>query len=193
MMLALVPPVAAWGQAPPTVVTEKVVTEKKVEAPEAYRIGAEDVLDIAVWNNASISRTTPVRPDGKISLPLLNDVQAAGLTPKELGEAIASRLAEYTPNPEVSVIVREVNHFKVSVLGEVKKPGRYEFRSQATLLEALAVAGGFSDFAARARIVILRNNGNGTQRIPINYNKIVSADAAPGNPYLQPGDVIVVP
>jgi polysaccharide export outer membrane protein len=92
------------------------------------------------------------------------------------------------------VIVREVNHFKVSVLGEVRKPGRYEFRSQATVLDALAVAGGLSDFAARSRIVILRQNGRGgAERIPVNYNKLVTADTPPSNPYLKPGDIILVP
>jgi polysaccharide biosynthesis/export protein len=188
LVLSLVPG-TAWAQVP-------AASPKDLKAEERvdYRIGPEDLLDIAVWNNASISRTTPVRPDGKISLPLLNDVQAAGLTPTQLSEGIAKKLAEYMPNPEVSVIVREVNHFKVSVLGEVKKPGRYDFRSQATVLDALAVAGGLSDFASRSRIVILRNNSSGTQqRIPVNYNKIVSADAPPGNLYLQPGDIILVP
>src|SRR3989441_1216166 len=104
-----------------------------------YRIGPEDLLDIAVWNNASISRTVPVRPDGKISLPLLNDVQAAGLTPIQLREILIKKLAEYTPTPEVSVIIREVHSFKVSVIGEVKRPGRHELKSRATVLDALAM------------------------------------------------------
>jgi polysaccharide export outer membrane protein len=158
-----------------------------------YKIGPEDVLDVAVWNNPAISRTTPVRPDGMISLPLLNDMQAAGLTPMQLRDQIAKKLAEYLPNPEVSVIVREVNHFKISVLGEVKKPGRYDFKSQATVLDAIAVAGGLSDFAARSKIVILRNDGSGTKRIPVNYNKIVSASAEQDDVKLQPGDIVMVP
>ena len=158
-----------------------------------YQIGPEDVLDIAVWNNPAISRTTPVRPDGMISLPLLNDVQAAGLTPMQLRDSIAKRLTEYLPNPEVSVIVREVNHFKVSVLGEVRKPGRYDFRGHASVLDAIAMAGGLSDFAARSRIVVLRNNGNGQERIPVNYNKIVSASATQNDVPLRPGDIVFVP
>lgn len=201
VVLSLVVPGLAWGQAPaaprdatPAMSAPDTRADGNAEVKPGYRIGPEDLLDIAVWNNTSISRTTPVRPDGKISLPLLNDVQAAGLTPTQLAESISARLAEYTPNPEVSVIVREVNHFKVSVLGEVKKPGRYDFRSQATVLDALAVAGGLSDFAARSKIVVLRNNGSGgTQRIPVNYNKIVTAETPPGNLYLQPGDIILVP
>src|SRR2546422_1170538 len=104
-----------------------------------YRIGPEDVLDISVWNNVAISRTVPVRPDGKISLPLLNDVQAAGLTAMQLRDLLNKKLAEYIPTSEVSVIVREVHSFKVSVIGEVKRPGRHELKSRATVLDALAM------------------------------------------------------
>jgi polysaccharide export outer membrane protein len=158
-----------------------------------YRIGPEDVLDIAVWNNAAISRTTPVRPDGKISLPLLNDVQAAGLTPMQLRDVLNKKLAEYMPSPEVSVIVREVHSFKVSVIGEVKRPGRHELRSRATVLDVLALAEGLGEFAARGRIVILRPEGNTLKRIPFNYNKVVSPNGEMENFLLQPGDIIVVP
>jgi polysaccharide export outer membrane protein len=158
-----------------------------------YRIGPEDVLDIAVWNNAAISRTVPVRPDGKISLPLLNDVQAAGLTSMQLRDVLIKKLAEYMPTPEVSVIVREVHSFKVSVLGEVKKPGRHELKSRATVLDALAMAEGLGEFAARGRIVILRPEGNTLKRILFNYNKVVSANGELENFLLLPGDIIVVP
>ena len=158
-----------------------------------YRIGPEDVLDIAVWNNASLSRTVPVRPDGKISLPLLNDVQAAGLTPMQLRDVLIKKLAEYIPAPEVSVIVREVHSIKVSVIGEVKKPGRHELKSRATVLDALAMAEGLGEFAARGRIIILRPDGNTLKRIPFNYNKVVSTDGELENFMLQPGDIIVVP
>jgi len=158
-----------------------------------YRIGPEDVLDIAVWNNTAISRTVPVRPDGMISLPLLNDVQAAGLTPMQLRDVLIKKLAEYTPTPEVSVIIREVHSFKISVIGEVKRPGRHELKSRATVLDALALAEGLSEFAARGRIVILRPDGNTFKRIPFNYNKVVSSDGELGNFQLQPGDIVVVP
>jgi len=158
-----------------------------------YRIGPEDLLDISVWNNPPLNRTAPVRPDGMISLPLLNDVHAAGLTPMQLRDQITKRLNEYMPYPEVSVIVREVNRFKVSVLGEVRKPGRFDFKSKATVLDAIALAGGLSDYAARSRIVIIRQQDNGaTKRIPVNYNKIVSA-SSDDDFFLQPGDVVVVP
>jgi polysaccharide export outer membrane protein len=155
---------------------------------EKYRIGAEDVLQVAVWKNEAMSRTVPVRPDGMISLPLINEVKAAGLTPTELREVLLGKLAEYMPTPEVAVIVTEVRSYKVSVMGEVRKPAQYELKSWTTVLDALAMAGGFTDGAARNRIVILRRGG---QRIPFNYNKIVSGDEQ--SVYLHPGDVVLVP
>src|SRR5213594_5060457 len=148
----------------------------KVQESIDYRIGPEDVLDIAVWHNEAISRAVPVRPDGKISLPLLNEVQAAGLTPLQLRDVLVKRLADYMPSPEVSVIVREVHSFKVSVIGEIKTPGRYELKSRATVLDVLAQAGPFSDFATRGRIFVLRLNGTTMKRIPFNYNKVIAAD-----------------
>lgn len=158
-----------------------------------YRIGPEDVLEIAVWNNTAISRTVPVRADGKISLPILNDVHAAGLTPMELQGVLAKMLVTYIPTPEVSVIVREVRSFKVSVLGEVRTPGRFELRTRATVLDLIAMAGGFNEFAARGRIVILRLDGTAVKRLPFNYNKTVSGGAEQENLFVQPGDTIVVP
>jgi polysaccharide biosynthesis/export protein len=183
-------PVVAWGQ---SASAATAVKDGKADERSEYRIGPEDVLDVSVWNNTSLSRTTPVRPDGKISLPLLNDVMAAGLTPMQLRDIVVKKLGEYMPNPEVSVIVREVNHFKVSVLGEVKKPGRYDFKSPPTVLDAIALAGGLSDFAARSRIVILRNDSAGSKRIPVNYNKIVAAGSEQENFVLAPGDIVLVP
>ena len=158
-----------------------------------YKIGPEDVLDIAVWNNTAISRTVPVRPDGKISLPLLNDVQAAGLTPMQLRDVLTKKLVEYVPAPEVSVIVREVRSFNVSVIGEIRAPGRYELKSRTTVLDVLARAGPFSDFASRARIFVLRTNGTTMKRIPFNYNKVIAADGEAENFLVQPGDIVVVP
>ena len=156
-----------------------------------YKIGIDDVLDIAVWNNTTVSRTVPVRPDGRISLPLLNEVQAAGLTPSQLRASLMSKLVEYMPTPEVSVIVREVHSNKISVLGEVRKAGRYEISQRATVLDAVALAGGFNDFARRTKLVIMRQEGTGTKRIPINYNRIVAEED--DNVILQPGDIVVVP
>ncbi|TMK97003.1 MAG: hypothetical protein E6G40_09215 [Actinobacteria bacterium] len=160
---------------------------------DAYRIGPEDTLQIVVWKNEAMSRTVPVRPDGMISLPLLNDVQAAGLTPMELRDVLMKKLTEYMPVPEVSVILTDVRSFKVSVIGEVKTPGRYELKSQATVLDLLAQAGGFNEFAARNRIVILRPEGKTMKRIPFNYNKVISAGGESENFYLRPRDIVLVP
>jgi polysaccharide export outer membrane protein len=156
-----------------------------------YKIGPEDVLDISVWKNEELSRTVPVRPDGKVSLPLVNDIQAAGLTPSRLREELTRRLSEYVPSPEVAVIVREVHSAKVSVVGAVRSPGRYEVRSPATVLELIALAQGFTDFAARDRIVVLRQNGT-PQRITFNYRKITDGTDQ-DNFFVQAGDIIVVP
>jgi polysaccharide export outer membrane protein len=162
----------------------------RVVAPDAYRIGPEDMLLISVWKNETMTRTVPVRPDGKISLPLLNDVQAAGLTALELREVLTQKLAEYLPSPEVSVIVSDVRSFKVSIIGEVTRPGRFELKSWTTVLDVLALAGGFTQFAARSRMVILRPDGGTMKRIPFNYNKLPGDQE---NFYLRSGDIVLVP
>jgi polysaccharide biosynthesis/export protein len=174
----------AGAQAPPAGAVNRT------EAPDAYRIGPEDVLQISVWKNDAMSRAVPVRPDGKISLPLLNDVQAAGLTALELREFLTKELAGYMPNPEVSVIVTDVRSFKVSVMGEVAKPGRFELKSWTTVLDVLAMAGGFTQFASRSRILILHPEGKGMKKIPFNYNKIGGDQE---NFYLHNGDIVMVP
>jgi polysaccharide export outer membrane protein len=168
--------------------------ESRIVADERdYKIGPEDVLDISVWKSPELSRTVPVRPDGKVSLPLINDIQAAGLTPSVLRQELAERLAEFVPSPEVAVIVREVHSGKVSVIGSVRNPGRYELKSPATVLELIALAQGFTDFANRDRIVIIRRNATGNpQRIPFNYRKVADGNDQ-DNFFVQPGDIIVVP
>jgi len=168
-----------------------------VEADAQYIIGPEDVLDVAVWSNPDVSRTVPVRPDGMISLPLLNDVRASGLSPMQLRGWLTTALEKYMPSPLVSVIVREVHSFKVSVIGEVKTPGRYELRSRTTVLDVLAMAGGLSQYASRARITILRREGDQVREVPYDFEKITAKAgpraAAQQNFCVQPGDIIVVP
>jgi polysaccharide biosynthesis/export protein len=164
-----------------------------VEPPaDAFRIGPEDVLDVQVWKNPELSRVVPVRPDGMISLPLVNDIRASGLTPIELRQQVTQRLAEFIPSPEVSVIVREVHSVKVAVLGAVRMPGHYEVNSTATVLELIARAQGLTEFADRGRIVVLRQNGKATKRIPFNYRKVAEGSEQ-DNFVVQPGDIIVVP
>jgi polysaccharide export outer membrane protein len=164
-----------------------------VDMSKEYLIGPEDVLDITVWKNCpDLCRTVPVRPDGKMSLPLVNDVQAAGLTPMALRQHLTQQLSEYLPSPEVSVIVREVHNFKVAVVGSVKMPGDYEIKSQATVLELLARAQGLTEFANRDKIVVLRQNGTKTERIPFNYRKVAEGNDQ-DNFDVRAGDIIVVP
>jgi polysaccharide export outer membrane protein len=163
------------------------------QEPGEYRIGPEDQLDIAVWKNIELTRTVPVRPDGKISLPLVNDIQAAGLTPLELRDALVRRLEEYIPSPQVSVVVAAVHSFKVSVLGEVNYAGRHELRSGATVLDALAMSGGLKEYASPSRIVVLRSEGRETRRLPFNYKHAMAEGGESENFFLRPGDIIVVP
>jgi polysaccharide biosynthesis/export protein len=179
------PPVAAGAASAPSGSDQR--------ATEPYRIGAEDILYISVWKNEAMSRTVPVRPDGMVSLPLVNDIQAAGLTPMELRDLLTKKLGEYIPKPEISVILTDVHSFKVSVIGEVTKPARYELKGRTTVLDVLALAGGFTQFAARQRIVVLRTSGKTVTRIPFNYNKVVAVSADQENFDVQAGDIVLVP
>jgi len=165
----------------------------EVSVPAGYRIGSEDILQISVFSNEALSRTVPVRPDGMISLPLLNDVRAAGLTPMELRDVLMKKLVEFVPSPEVAVIVTEVRSFMISVIGQVSKPGRYDLRSSATIVDALAMAGGFKEFAARSKIVVIRSEGGGSKRIPFDYDKMNAPKGAQENFALRPGDIVMVP
>lgn len=161
-------------------------------APD-YVIGPEDLLLVSVWKNETLSRQLPVRPDGKISMPLLHDIDAAGLTPLQLRDKISKALAEYMPNPEVSVTVLEVRSYRVSVLGEVQRPGVLQLKAPTTVLEALAMAGGFRDFASPSKIIIFRKDEKGeTRRLRFNYNRAVGS-AGEENLTLRSGDVVVVP
>ena len=163
----------------------------------AYVIGPDDVLDVAVWGNQEITRTVPVRPDGRISLPLLNDIQAAGLTPMQLGDAVSRALRPYIAEPSVAVLVREIRSVKVTVIGNVRTPGRFELKDRATVLDVLAMAGGLNEYAAAGRIAVLRQNASGPRHIPFRYDKLTGKHAAAGraadNFCVKPGDVILVP
>ncbi|PYR68300.1 MAG: hypothetical protein DMF87_19625 [Acidobacteria bacterium] len=184
---------AAPAPAPVPKAPPVVRSSSAVDMSKEYLIGPEDVLDITVWKNCpDLCRTVPVRPDGKLSLPLVNDVQASGLTPMDLRQHLTDQLSEYLPSPEVSVIVREVHNFKVAVVGSVKMPGDYEIKSQATVLELIARAQGLTEFANRDKIVVLRQNGTKTERIKFNYRKVAEGDDQ-DNFFVRAGDVIVVP
>lgn len=158
-----------------------------------YRIGPGDVLDIVIWKDSTMSRTVVVRPDGMISLPLLNDVRAEGMTPMALRGVLMQKLSDYIPAPEAAVIVREIHSFKVSVMGEVRTPGRYELDERATVLDAIAHAGGLTEFASGGRVEILRAGEGALQRIRVKLRKAVAGKIAMERLLLQPGDTIVVP
>lgn len=158
-----------------------------------YKIGPQDLLRIDVWKEAEISRTAPVRPDGKISLPLLNDIQAAGLTPMQLSTVIAEGLKKYVQNPQVTVSVAEINSRRVYVTGEVTKPGAFPLLPDMTVLQALSGSGGFTQFAKLKGIYVLRMENGKQVKHPFNYKDVVSGKAAEQNILLQPGDVVVVP
>ena len=160
-----------------------------------YIIGPEDVLDITVWKNADLSKTVQVRPDGRISLPLIGDVAAVSRTSAELTEEISTRLKAYMENPTVSIVVKEVNSYAIFVLGEVVKPGRYPLKSKTTLLQAVTLASGFTPVASRNKIVIFRfaKDGEPLMKIKASYDDIVLRDGTNQNIELKPGDTIVVP
>jgi polysaccharide biosynthesis/export protein len=164
------------------------VPVSQVDAP--YRIGREDVLDVAVWRDADLSRTLPVRPDGFISLPMVGELKADGRTPGELEKEIREKLKPFVVEPKVTVIVREVNSSRVFVTGEVSHPGAYPLRGKVSLVQAIALAGGFSDFASSNGIVVIRG---GKDNIPVRYADLVTDRKDRVEFYLQPGDTVVVP
>src|SRR3984885_11771675 len=161
---------------------------------ETYVIGDDDVLAINVWKEPEVSRTVPVRSDGKISVPLAGEVQASGETPRQLEKELATKLQSFISEPEVTVIVTEVKSQKFNILGMVTKPGSYPLTNSSTVLDAIATAGGFRDFAKQKSVYILPQNPDGGQsRLPFNYKDVIKGKNSAQNIKLQPRDTIVVP
>ena len=159
----------------------------------AYVIGPQDVLDINVWKEPEMTRTVPVRPDGKISLPLINDVQAAGSTPQQLASAVSDKLRKFLTEPQVTVIVTAINSQRVYVVGEVLRAGAFPLLPGMTVLQVLANAGGFTTFANEKKIHVMRVvNGKHTE-VPFNYREVLKGDNPDQNIKLEPGDTVVVP
>jgi len=159
---------------------------------DSYVIGNGDVLAINVWKDADLSRTIPVRSDGKISLPLMGEVQAAGRTPLQLEHDITEKLRSYITSPEVAVMVEQVNSKKFSILGQVVRPGSYTLAVATMITDAIATAGGFRDFAKQKHVYVLRQNADGSQsRIDFNYKDFLKGNAK--NIKLQPNDTVIVP
>ncbi len=161
--------------------------------PEPYVIGVTDVLDIRVWKNPELSTSAVVRTDGKISVPLIDDVHAEGLTPEELKEVIIEALAEYVSAPDVTVIVSQMNHRTVSVVGAVGKNSQISLQRHTRVLDAIAQVGGFSVWAKTRRVRILRPTQNGIAEYRFNYRAFLAGKAPESNMLLEPGDTIVVP
>src|SRR6202041_2990837 len=169
------------------------VAQKTATADPNYVIGGQDVLDVSVWKEPEVSRVVPVRPDGKISLPLLNDVQAAGLTPGALAQQITESLKKYVTNPQVTVIVTTINSQRVYLLGEVSRPGAFPMIPGMTVLQAISSGGGFTQYARTNKVYVLRNENGKQVKYPFNYKEVINAKKPEQDIPLKAGDTIVVP
>lgn len=169
------------------------VSKPGIETPADYVIGADDVLAIVFWELPNHGGDVVVRPDGKITLPLLNDVQASGLTPEQLREVIVAESAKFIREPTVSVVVKQINSRRVYVTGRIAKPGTYSLTTPTTVLQMLALAGGVSDFAKKERIVVMRTENGRTVNHKFNYKDVIQGKKLEQNIQLKPGDTVIVP
>jgi polysaccharide export outer membrane protein len=199
MALAQDPPAQAdAAPAPASPASEKVASVKQTSVVPAsqggpeYVIGPEDVLHVAVWKESDLTATLPVRPDGKISLPLLNDVQAAGMTPEQLSESLTVKLKKYIADPRVTVVVTAINSKRIYVNGEVLHAGPMPMSPNMTVLQALSSAG-LNQFAKIKGIYVLRTENGKQEKLPVNYRKLLKGEQIEQNYLLQTGDTIVVP
>jgi polysaccharide export outer membrane protein len=169
----------------------KKVADDVVIDNDKYVIGPEDVLDIFVWKEESLTKTVPVRIDGNISLPLVDDVQASGLTPLQLKEELTEKLRGFVDNPTVTVTVKEANSYRVFISGEVKQPGIVHIRSEVTLVNLIIMVGGFTEWANKRKILIITKENGKEKRITANYNKIIDGDIP--DIVIKPGDTVIIP
>jgi polysaccharide export outer membrane protein len=210
LVLGLLISAAAWAQSAPVSGQQSPVAgadqaDKKAgenhpagapaaHSDDTYVIGANDVLAISVWKEPDVSRSVPVRSDGKISLPLVGELQAGGQTPRQLEQEIAKRLQNFISEPEVTVIVTESKSQKINILGMVARPGTYLLTGATTILDAVAMAGGFKDFAKQKSMYVLRQAPDGAQkRLPFNYKDVIKGKNPEQNIRLLPGDTVVIP
>jgi polysaccharide export outer membrane protein len=162
--------------------------------PDSYVIGAEDVITVYVWKEPDMSKSVPVRPDGMISLPLIGEIKAAGNTPVQLQDVLAEAMKKIISDPQVTVIVEKIGSLNFNIVGQVNHPGYFPLTRRMTVLDAIAMAGGFRDFAKTKKVYVLRTAANGTQeRLPFNYNQVIKGQNQQQNIELQPRDTIVVP
>jgi polysaccharide biosynthesis/export protein len=195
VLLVTICPIRAHGR--PAQGQAAVAGTEPVQKPVAqdpnYVIGPQDVLDISVWKENELTRTVPVRPDGKISMPLLNDVRAAGLTPNQLAAQITTSLKRFVTDPQVTVIVTQINSQRVYILGEVLRTGAYPLLPEMTILQALSSAGGFTPFANRKKIYMFRVENGKQVKYPFDYKAVIDGKRTEENVVLKAGDTIVVP
>lgn len=189
-ILTAAPPLAAQPAAGPEARRTAGTAPASATLPD-YRLVTGDKLRIEIYKEPQLSQSLQVRPDGRITLPLIGDIVAAGQTPSALRDAIGKAYQEYINNPVVTVIVVEAQTPTISVMGEVNEPGVQPLKHQMTVIDALAIAGGFKDFADTKRILVKRNTASGVETIPFNYREAIKSNSKPM--YLQPGDVIIVP
>ena len=172
---------------------KKQTVPKAATTDPSYIIGAQDVLDIDVWQEAELTKSVTVRPDGKISLPLVNDVQAAGMTPTQLAGDLTTKFKKFVSDPQVTVIVTAINSQRIYILGEASRPGAYPLLPGMTVLQALSSAGGFTIFADLKKIYVLRKEAGKQQKFPFNYKEVIAGKNPDQNIELKAGDQIVVP
>ncbi|HET9226912.1 MAG TPA: polysaccharide biosynthesis/export family protein [Thermoanaerobaculia bacterium] len=180
-------------------VSAQAVIRSEEDPPNAYAIGIGDVIEISVWKSPELSVSVPVRPDGRVSVPLLGDIQAAGMTPLALKEQLTQGFRKYVTAPEVSVVIKEINSRKVFVTGEVKTPGAYDLQPRTKLMQVLSLAGGLTPYA-RGKVIVLRDNleskdqgGGPDKRFEIDIKSIISGKRPQDNIVLQPGDTLIFP
>jgi len=201
IVLAIAAPVFAQAQKP-AVSAQSMPTAAVAAAaprptdpvvPPGYVIGTDDVLSIVYWKDKDMSSEAQVRPDGRIALPLINDVQAAGLTPEQLREKLTEESKKFMEDASITVVVRQINSRKAFITGEIYKPGTYPLTSPTTVMQLIAMAGGLREYANAKKIVIMRSENGNQKSLPFNYKDIVEGKNLQQNIELKPGDTVIVP
>jgi polysaccharide biosynthesis/export protein len=186
-------PASALAQQPSPAPAGAAASGTVVKPPPDYVIGPEDQLSVLFWVDKGMSADVIVRPDGKISLPLINEIQAAGLTPEQLRQSISAEAKRFVQDPNATILVRQINSRKVFITGAVERPGPYPLMSPSTVLQLIATAGGLREYADSKRILIIRNEGGRTVTFKFNYREVVAQKNLKQNIELRPGDMVLVP
>ena len=191
IFLLMLMPVSVFSQQDKDAASAAKVQGEVAADSDSYIIGPEDVLNIYVWREESLTKTVPVRMDGKISLPLVDDVLASGLTPLRLKEILVTKLKDFIDNPNVSVTVMEANSFKVYVSGQVRNPGVFKLRSDTSFLQLMTMTGGFTDWADQKKILVMRKENDKDIRMTVNYKKIIEGKES--DFAIKRGDTVIIP